>query len=118
MVKPDNTIMTSIIKIARTISQPNNLLNIMAIRLVPPIEIPVLKINPQPIPIKKPAKTAETSGSPSDSTLSSVILIKKETIGTVNTDSTIARFVKNLKPAIKITEVRIKVTIPGDQPNA
>src|SRR5699024_5976098 len=118
MVKPDNTIMTSIIKIARTISQPNNLLNIMAIRLVPPIELPVLKISPQPTPIKKPAKTAETSGSPSDSTLSSDIKIKKETIGTFNTESTIARFVKNLKPAIKITEVRINVTIPGDQPNA
>src|SRR5699024_11303707 len=96
------------------LAQPDYLLNIMAIRVLPPIELPGLKINPQPIPIEKPAKTAETSGSPSDSTLSSVIYIKKETIGTVNTDSTIARFVKNLKPAIKITEVRINVTIPGD----
>src|SRR5699024_12442721 len=113
---PDKTIIVSITKSVRTISQPSPLLNIMAIILVPPIELQVRKIKPLPIPIKNTANIADTSGSPNDSTRFSVIKIKKEIIGTVIIDNNSARFGSDLKPITIIMDVRIKVTIPGDQP--
>src|SRR5699024_5215655 len=113
---PDKTINISSTNNVRTMSQPNPLLNIIAIILVPPLELPVRKIKPLPTPIKKPANTADTNGSPKDSTRSSVIQIKNEIIGTVMMDNNNARFGNDLKPISMITDVRMNVTIPGDQP--
>src|SRR5699024_483364 len=115
---PERTIKISSTKIVRTKSQPSISWHILAIKLVPPIVLPVRKISPDPAPINTPANIADVSGSPSDSTMFSVLYMKNEMNGTVKIDKKRARFGKYLYPIIIIMDVRMNVTIPGDQPNA
>ncbi len=73
MNSPDDTTAASRTKFVRVKSQPRLWLNILAMTLVPPMELPVRKISPAPMPMKNPAKIADTSGSPNDSALPSVM---------------------------------------------